>query len=192
MSKSTVGALLIATTLLVGCQAIRAPSPTQETVPSAGSATIKSEFSRVIKAPRDKVYALVADVENHPRLLPNIKARQILRGPLIDQFTKANEVITFSVAIEPVDRPAFAKFLFYPQNEIVEHMLTNPFAEDFEPLDRKKGKVRYIFEEVPEGTKFTAQSEFQPTTGRFYRRAWIDGIWLEFMNRLDRLATAGQ
>jgi len=130
----------------------------------------------------------VADVEQHPRLLANIKARQILKGPLIEQWTKSNEVITFSVAMEPVDRPAFAKFIFNRPTEIVEHMVTNPFAEDLEPLDKKKGVIKYQFVEVPEGTKFTAVSEFQPTTGRFYRRAWIDGIWMDFLNRLERLA----
>jgi uncharacterized protein YndB with AHSA1/START domain len=171
---------------VAGCQTVRQEDA--KTKPAPEAAVIKSEFSRIIRAPREKVYAIVADVEQHPRLLANIKARQILKGPLIEQWTKPNEVITFSVAMEPVDRPAFAKFIFNRPTEIVEHMVTNPFAEDLEPLDKKKGVIKYQFVDVPEGTKFTAVSEFQPTTGRFYRRAWIDGIWMDFLNRLERLA----
>ena len=151
---------------------------------------IKSEVSRVIRAPRERVYAIVADVTRHDRLLANVRGREILpKGDLAQRVTRPNETITLSVAIEPTDRLAIARFQFFPPDRIVEHMITNPFDEPVEVLDRKRGKITYMFESVPEGTRFTAQSEFIPSTGRFYNRAWVDGIWNQFLDRLERLAT---
>ncbi len=90
---------------------------------------------------------------------------------------------------------AITRFQFFPPERVVEHIITNPFEETLaaEPLDKKKGKIEYILEELPGGrTRLIARSEFVPSTGRLHTRAWIDGTWEQFLSNLQRLSTAPQ
>ena len=150
---------------------------------------IVSEFTQFIPYPREKLYAIVADVQNHPKLLRNVKGRIVVpRSNLTAEAIAENEVIAMSFVFEPSNRLAIARFKYFPPSRIDEEMVTNPF-DDVGILDRKKGKVSYLFEEAPGGTKFTARSEFYPSTGRLYNRDWIDGIWRDFIRNLEREAS---
>ena len=149
---------------------------------------ITSEFTQFIPLPRESVYSIVADLENHPRLLPNVAGRIVVpRSEITQQAVAPNEIIAWSFVHEPANRLAVTRFRFFPPELIEEEMLTSPFA-DADILDVKKGKVKYIFEEAEGGTQFTAQSTFFPRTGRVYNREWIDGIWRQFLNNLQEMA----
>ena len=159
-------------------------------VQSVAPEPITSEFTQFIPVPRDKVYSIVADLENHPRLLPNVAGRIVVpRSEMTKQAIAPNEIIAWSFVHEPANRLAITRFRFFPPKVIEEEMLTSPFA-DADILDVKKGKVKYIFEEVNGGTQFTAQSTFFPRTGRVYNREWIDEIWRQFLINLQELATS--
>ena len=149
---------------------------------------IISKFERVVDAPISKVYAIVADIEQHPRLLRNIKGREIVDASLIADAIESNEVVALTIAVEPTDRLAITKWKFFPNERIEEQMLTDPFAEfGAEPLDRKKGNIMWEFSEVDGGTLVNTTSEFFPKTGRVYSKEWVDAIWNDFFDRLDKI-----
>jgi hypothetical protein len=155
---------------------------------SAQQAPIISEFSSVIPIPRERVYAIVADLDNHPRLLRNVKGRIVIPpSDLAGEAIAANEVIAISFVFEPSNRLAITRFRFFPPERIEEEIVTSPF-DDVDILDKKKAKVKYIFEEDAGGTKFTAQSEFIPETSRIYTQEWVDNIWRDFIRNLEALA----
>jgi hypothetical protein len=150
---------------------------------------IISEFTQFIPYPREKVFAIVADVRNHAKLLRNIKGRIVIpRSEMTREAIAENEIIAMSFVYEPSNRLAVTRFKLYPPRLIEEEMVTSPFDE-VGILDKKRGKVSYIFEEASGGTKFIARSEFYPSTGRVYQRDWIDNIWRDFIRNLEREAS---
>ena len=99
----------------------------------------KMEISKIIKAPRAKVWETASDPETRPKYDKNMKSIEVLSR-------EGNTVIsTHTSIVRGQETKAKDKWTLYPQEKIETESLDGPADV----------KGVQLFEEVPEGTKVT-------------------------------------
>jgi len=116
----------------------------------------KVEVSRVIKAPRKKVWEVVSDPTSLPKFIPDIKSVEVL--------SRVGNTITYKTTSIMGGREVkmTQKYTLHPPERMEEEILEGP-------IDMR---VTTILEEVPEGTKYTRSGDvsFKGVLGRILGR----------------------
>jgi PadR family transcriptional regulator PadR len=107
-----------------------------------------SQDARVIKAPRDKIWKLLADMGNWPKWLNEEGIFRVVSHDVVS--TNDNVVVCDEIAeIRGKKRWSRDKYTLHPQEQIEETYLEGP----------TRGRMLFSLQDVPEGTKVTVKSE---------------------------------
>ncbi|MDE1853863.1 MAG: helix-turn-helix transcriptional regulator [Thaumarchaeota archaeon] len=107
-----------------------------------------SEDSRVIKAPRDQVWSLLADMGNWPRWLSEEGTFRILSHEVVS--SNENVVVCDEIAeVRGKKRWSRDKYTLHPKDGIEETYLEGPM----------RGRMLFSLQDVPGGTKVTVRTE---------------------------------
>ncbi len=111
-----------------------------------------SEDSRLIKAPREQVWNLLADMVNWPKWFYGDGAFRVLSHDVVS--TEGNVVICDEIAeVRGKKRWSRDKYTLHPQEGIEETYLEGPL----------RGRLLFTLQDVPDGTRVTLKSEIHRT-----------------------------
>lgn len=143
-----------------------------------------SEDSRVIRAARQKVWGLMADMVNWPRWFNEAGAFRVISHDVVS--ADGNVIVCDEISeVRGKRRWSRDKYTLHPPDGIEETYLEGPV----------RGRMLFTLEELPQGTRVTLKSETHRTGMRRLgsaltgRRTW-DETRKGFLDALEKAATS--
>jgi PadR family transcriptional regulator PadR len=111
-----------------------------------------SQDAKVIRAPRERIWNLLADMGNWPKWLGEEGVFRVLSHDVVS--VDDNVVVCDEIAeVRGKRRWSRDKYTLHPKEEIEETYLEGPL----------RGRVLFLLEDVPDGTRVTVKSEMHRT-----------------------------
>jgi ribosome-associated toxin RatA of RatAB toxin-antitoxin module len=145
---------------------------------------IATRLSRVYPASQERLYEMIADLEDHSRLFSHCKSALVVDKTGLEKVIDENQFIVVSDVAEGGSRLAISRYTLQRPHRIDEDLMTDPWpATGVE--DRKDGRISWIFEaEGDDRCRMTCESEFEIDTGVVFVRGLIDHVWLDFFENV--------
>jgi len=149
---------------------------------------IITRMSRDIALPISQLYSWMADVGNHGRFFPHLRAMNVLHPADLANVIGSNQVVVVEGLAEGGSKLGIKLFSLFPEERIEGELLTDPFVSAVAPgikSDRKDGSITWAFKaNSGSSTKMTIESDFEVPSGSPYIRGTIDHVWLDFFENV--------
>lgn len=123
---------------------------------------VKVSVSRTIKAPKDQVWTLLADVENWPKWAPAKAVNRVISHPIVSK--EGNVIVCDEYEQAGLIRARHRdRYTLYPNERIEEEIIQGDFV----------GGISLTIEAVPDGTLVHVDADVSPKN-----------LWLRFLSTL--------
>lgn len=156
-----------------------------EILPSAAN-SVATRLSKIFPQVRKSdLYREMADIGRHQRFLPHLKSLVVVTPGQLGNAIAPNQTIIVESLVEGGSRLGVKLFTAFPEERLVCDLITDPFPEaSVGPLDNKKGKITWMFNEEGNGTKMTVESNFMTTDRTVFVHELVDHVWLNFFENV--------